>query len=97
MSQLLEKLVELRLIQPLAPSGMPSHCRPRNKDHKDIPETLSRDELVEVLLSPFVENERSCIAYARSGSGLGLDEWEIVRLKGDVAVRCLSISSKVGP
>jgi hypothetical protein len=95
MPQLLDKLVELRLIQPLVPDGMPSHCKPKSRDLPDIPKALSREELVDVLLSPFVENERSCIAYARNRSGMGLSEWDIVKLKGEVAVRCLPISSKV--
>lgn len=95
MAQLLDKLVELRLIQPLVPDGMPSHCKPKSKDLQDIPKALSREELMEVLLSPFVENERSCIAYAKSPTGMGLGDWEIVKLKGEVAVRCLPISSKV--
>ncbi|ELU39032.1 F-box-like domain-containing protein [Rhizoctonia solani AG-1 IA] len=92
--QILEKLVELGLIQPPVRDGMPEHSKPRSLDLKDIPKSLSREELFNVLLSPFVENERPCIAYARSKAGMGLDEWAITQLKGDVAIHCLPISSK---
>ncbi|KAF8685498.1 hypothetical protein RHS04_00596 [Rhizoctonia solani] len=92
--QILEKLVELGLVQPPVRDGMPEHSKPRSLDLKDIPKSLSREELFNVLLSPFVENERPCIAYARSKTGMGLDEWAITQLKGDVAIHCLPISSK---
>ncbi|CUA72516.1 Transcriptional activator protein DAL81 [Rhizoctonia solani] len=92
--QILEKLVDLGLTQPPVQDGMPEHSKPRSLDLKGIPKALSREELVNVLLSPFVENERPCIAYARSKSGMGLEEWAITQLKGDVAVDCLPISSK---
>ncbi|KAJ1303422.1 hypothetical protein OPQ81_011613 [Rhizoctonia solani] len=92
--QILDKLVELGLIQPPVLDGMPEHSRPKSLDLKGIPRALSREELFNVLLSPFVENERPCIAYARSKAGMGLDEWAITQLKGDVAVDCLPISSK---
>ncbi|GAB1520820.1 hypothetical protein RhiTH_003908 [Rhizoctonia solani] len=92
--QILEKLVELGLIRPPVRDGMPEHSKPRSLDLKGIPKSLSREELFNVLLSPFVENERPCIAYARSKAGMGLDEWAITQLKGDVAIHCLPISSK---
>lgn len=95
MPQLLDKLVELRLIRQTNFSNTNSSNKSKGQDRTEPPETLSRDELVEVLLSPFTENERSCIAYARDPLGMGLDDWEILQLKGDVAVRCLPISSKV--
>ncbi|KAH7336889.1 hypothetical protein B0J17DRAFT_665274 [Rhizoctonia solani] len=92
--QILEKLVELGLIQPPVRDGMPEHSKSKYLDLKGIPKALSREELVNVLLSPFAENERPCIAYARSKAGMGLDEWSITKLKGDVAIDCLPISSK---
>ncbi|KAF8606938.1 hypothetical protein BDV93DRAFT_330574 [Ceratobasidium sp. AG-I] len=92
MPQLLEKLVELRLIRQTNISGT-SSSKTKGQG-TEPPETLSRDELVDVLLSPFTENERSCIAYARDRLGMHLEDWEILQLKGDVAIRCLSISSK---
>jgi hypothetical protein len=96
MPQLVDKLVELRLVRETTPlSGPPNPSKAKEHDRMEPPKTLSRDELVEVLLSPFTENERSCIAYARDPTGMGLQDWEIVQLKGDVAVRCLPISSKV--
>ncbi|KAG8743522.1 hypothetical protein FRC10_011913 [Ceratobasidium sp. 414] len=95
MPKLLDKLVELHLIRgtPFT-AGSPNPNKAKGNDHAQPPKTLSRDELVEALLSPFTENERSCIAYARDPLGMGLNDWEVVQLKGDVAVRCLPISSK---
>ena len=95
MPQLLEKLVDLRLIRQPNYSGMSSNSKPKGQGFAEPPETLSRDELIDVLLSPFTENERSCIAYARDRLGMDLDDWEILKLKGDVAAKCLPISSKV--
>ncbi|KAG8733536.1 hypothetical protein FRC11_005458 [Ceratobasidium sp. 423] len=92
--QILDKLVELGLIQPPVRDGMPEHSRSKSLDLKGIPKALSREELFNVLLSPFVENERPCIEYARNELGMGLDDWAITQLKGDVAVNCLPISSK---
>ncbi|CAE6440123.1 unnamed protein product [Rhizoctonia solani] len=92
--QILDKLVELGLIQPPVQDGMPEHPKSKSLDLKGIPKALSREELANVLLSPFVENERPCIAYARNKAGMGLGEWAITQLKGDVAVGCLPISSK---
>lgn len=95
MPQLLEKLVELRLIRQMNDNGMNSSSKTKGHDLAEPPRTLSRDELVDVLLSPFTENERSCIAYARDRKGMDLSDGEILKLKGDVAVKCLPISSKV--
>ncbi|KAG9127110.1 hypothetical protein FRC07_000614 [Ceratobasidium sp. 392] len=95
MPKLLDKLVELHLIRDTSSTGgLSSTSKVREHGHEQPPKMLSRDELVEVLLSPFTENERSCIAYARDPLGMDLKEWEVVQLKGDVAVRCLPISSK---
>ncbi|KAG8694016.1 hypothetical protein FRC08_008749 [Ceratobasidium sp. 394] len=95
MPKLLDKLVELHLIRSTPPAGSsPSSSKAKENDHARPPKTLSRNELVEVLLSPFTENERSCVAYARDPLGMGLNDWEVIQLKGDVAVRCLPISSK---
>jgi hypothetical protein len=93
--QIMDKLVELGLIQSPVREGMPEHSKSKSLDLQGVPKSLSREELFNVLLSPFVENERPCIAYARSKAGMGLDEWAITRLKGDVAIHCLPTSSKV--
>ncbi|CEL62481.1 hypothetical protein RSOLAG1IB_04837 [Rhizoctonia solani AG-1 IB] len=92
--QIMDKLVELGLIQSPVREGMPEHSKSKSLDLQGVPKSLSREELFNVLLSPFVENERPCIAYARSKAGMGLDEWAITRLKGDVAIHCLPTSSK---
>lgn len=95
MTKLLDKLVELHLIRRVSlASGPPSTSKLRRGDHTEPPETLSRQELIDVLLSPFTENERSCIAYARDPLGMGMEDWEIVELKKEVAARCLPIGSK---
>ncbi|QRV92374.1 F-box-like domain protein [Ceratobasidium sp. AG-Ba] len=95
MPKLLEKLAELHLIRQIpSTGGSAASSKVRGNGHALPPKALSRDELIDVLLSPFTENERSCIAYARDPLGMALNDWEIVQLKGDVAVRCLPISSK---